>query len=125
MRFELGLEKPAANRAHQLRPHHRRSYIAGGLIPLLPYMLVADNPGGAQTFVVITLAALAIFGGLKGKLVGTGWLRSASRPPSSAEPQPQPPTPSPASSTPTTRNLVPSFTSNKWASRKTRIAKSA
>jgi VIT1/CCC1 family predicted Fe2+/Mn2+ transporter len=27
--------------------------------------------------VIITLLALAVFGALKGKLVGTGWLRSA------------------------------------------------
>ncbi len=29
--------------------------------------------------VVITLIALAIFGALKGRIVGTGWLRSAAQ----------------------------------------------
>src|SRR6201995_1375435 len=43
MRFELGLEEPAANRAHRSALTIAVSYIAGGLIPLLPYMLVADN----------------------------------------------------------------------------------
>jgi VIT1/CCC1 family predicted Fe2+/Mn2+ transporter len=78
MRFELGLEEPARNRAHRSALTIAASYIAGGLIPLLPYMLVADNLITAlKLSVVITLLALAIFGALKGKLVGTGWLRSA------------------------------------------------
>jgi VIT1/CCC1 family predicted Fe2+/Mn2+ transporter len=79
MRFELGLEEPAANRAHRSALTIATSYIAGGLIPLLPYMLVTGNLAALKLSVVITLAALAIFGALKGKLVGTGWLRSAAQ----------------------------------------------
>jgi VIT1/CCC1 family predicted Fe2+/Mn2+ transporter len=77
MRFELGLEEPEANRAHRSALTIAASYIAGGLIPLLPYMLVRNNLVALKLSVVITLLALAIFGALKGKLVGTGWLRSA------------------------------------------------
>ena len=77
MRFELGLEEPAANRAHRSALTIATSYVAGGMIPLLPYMLVADNLEALRLSIIITLAALAIFGALKGKLVGTGWLRSA------------------------------------------------
>jgi vacuolar iron transporter family protein len=77
MRFELGLEEPARNRAHRSALTIASSYIAGGLIPLLPYMLVHDNFTALKLSVVITLLALAVFGALKGKLVGTGWLRSA------------------------------------------------
>jgi VIT1/CCC1 family predicted Fe2+/Mn2+ transporter len=77
MRFELGLEEPARNRAHRSALTIASSYIAGGLIPLLPYMLVHDNFIALKLSVVITLLALAIFGALKGKLVGTGWVRSA------------------------------------------------
>jgi VIT1/CCC1 family predicted Fe2+/Mn2+ transporter len=77
MRFELGLEEPAANRAHRSALTIASSYIAGGFIPLLPYMLVSDNLGALKLSIVITLIALALFGALKGKLVGTGWLRSA------------------------------------------------
>jgi VIT1/CCC1 family predicted Fe2+/Mn2+ transporter len=81
MRFELGLEEPARNRAHRSALTIAASYIAGGLIPLLPYMLVPRTPEANLTAlklsVVITLLALAIFGALKGKLVGTGWFRSA------------------------------------------------
>jgi VIT1/CCC1 family predicted Fe2+/Mn2+ transporter len=77
MRFELGLEEPARNRAHRSALTIAVSYVAGGLIPLLPYMLVADNLTALKLSVIITLLALAIFGALKGRLVGTGWLRSA------------------------------------------------
>jgi VIT1/CCC1 family predicted Fe2+/Mn2+ transporter len=77
MRFELGLEEPKANRALSSALTIAGSYIAGGLIPLLPYMLVSDNFTALKLSAVITLIALAIFGALKGRLVGTGWLRSA------------------------------------------------
>jgi VIT1/CCC1 family predicted Fe2+/Mn2+ transporter len=81
MRFELGLEEPARNRAHRSALTIAASYIAGGMIPLLPYMLVPATPEANFTAlklsVVITLLALANFGALKGRLVGTGWLRSA------------------------------------------------
>jgi VIT1/CCC1 family predicted Fe2+/Mn2+ transporter len=97
MRFELGLEEPASNRAHRSALTIAASYIAGGLIPLLPYMFVHPSEAtrvGSDVFIIttylipdtltalkfsvlITLLALAIFGALKGKLVGTGWLRSA------------------------------------------------
>jgi VIT1/CCC1 family predicted Fe2+/Mn2+ transporter len=77
MRFELGLEEPPRNRAHRSALTIASSYIAGGLIPLLPYMLVHDNLTALKLSVIITLLALAVFGALKGKLVGTGWIRSA------------------------------------------------
>jgi VIT1/CCC1 family predicted Fe2+/Mn2+ transporter len=81
MRFELGLEEPAPSRAHRSALTIAGSYIAGGLVPLLPYMLVPQGPTADLTAlklsVLITLIALALFGALKGKLVGTGTLRSA------------------------------------------------
>jgi VIT1/CCC1 family predicted Fe2+/Mn2+ transporter len=81
MRFELGLEKPAANRAHRSALTIAASYIAGGIIPLLPYMFVggavASTVAALKLSIVITLLALALFGALKGRLVGTGTLRSA------------------------------------------------
>jgi len=40
-------------------------------------MLIHDSLEALELSVVITLLALAVFGALKGKLVGTGWLRSA------------------------------------------------
>jgi VIT1/CCC1 family predicted Fe2+/Mn2+ transporter len=77
MRFELGLEKPAENRAHRSAATIAVSYIFGGLVPLMPYMLVADIGLALKLSVVITLIALAVFGAIKGRLVGTGTLRSA------------------------------------------------
>jgi VIT1/CCC1 family predicted Fe2+/Mn2+ transporter len=77
MRFELGLEEPAANRAHRSALTIAASYIAGGFVPLLPYMFVASNILALEFSVLITLLALALFGALKGRLVGTGALRSA------------------------------------------------
>jgi len=77
MRFELGLEEPAANRAHRSALTIAASYIAGGFVPLLPYMFVADNLTALKFSVAITLLALAFFGALKGRLVGSGSFRSA------------------------------------------------
>lgn len=77
MCFELGLEQPASNRAHRSALTIAFSYIAGGMVPLLPYMFVRDATQSLRLSVVITLFALGLFGALKGKLVGTGWLRSA------------------------------------------------
>lgn len=77
MRFELGLEEPKANRAHRSALTIAASYIAGGMVPLVPYMLVADDGTALKFSVLITLVALALFGALKGRLVGSGTLRSA------------------------------------------------
>ena len=77
MRFELGLEAPAPNRAHRSALTIAASYIAGGMVPLLPYMLVEKASEALQLSVIITLVALALFGALKGRLVGTGTLRNA------------------------------------------------
>ncbi len=77
MRFELGLEVPAANRAHRSALTIALSYVVGGLVPLLPYMLLRENGAALRVSVVITLLALALFGTIKGRLVGTGALRSA------------------------------------------------
>jgi len=57
MRFELGLEKPDPKRALTSALTIGLSYIAGGLIPLAPYMLI-HTAGTALVFsVVFTLAA--------------------------------------------------------------------
>jgi len=77
MRFELGLEEPARNRAFRSALTIAASYIAGGLIPLLPYMLVDDNFTALKLSIIITLLALGVFGALKGRLVGSCSLRAA------------------------------------------------
>jgi vacuolar iron transporter family protein len=76
MRFELGLEEPQPGRALQSAVTIALSYVAGGLLPLLPYML--GSPATAlPASVGITLLALLLFGGVKGRITGAGTLRSA------------------------------------------------
>ena len=77
MRFELGLEEPLPNRAYRSALTIAASYIAGGFVPLLPYMFVQHNLTALKISVAVTLLALIFFGALKGRLVGTGALRSA------------------------------------------------
>lgn len=77
MRFELGLEKPEPGRALTSAITIGVSYIVGGLIPLLPYMLVS-TPSTALLFsVAFTLVALLIFGYIKGRFTGAAPVRSA------------------------------------------------
>ena len=77
MRFELGLEEPDPKRAWRSALTIAASYVAGGLVPLLPYMLLAGPGNALRASVVVTLVALSGFGLLKGRLTGTGALRSA------------------------------------------------
>ena len=77
MRFELGLEEPESNRASRSALTIAISYVIGGIVPLLPYMLMQDSTAALKYSVLITLAALAVFGGIKGRLTGTGLVRSA------------------------------------------------
>jgi predicted membrane protein (TIGR00267 family) len=79
MRFELGLEEPAAGRAWRSALTIAVSYILGGAIPLAPYMLAGDMIAALKLSVLITLLALAFFGGLKGRLLGSPVLRSAAQ----------------------------------------------
>ena len=77
MRFELGLEAPDPRRALRSALTIARSYIAGGLIPLLPYMLLADVAAALPVSVAMTLLALLVFGYVKGRFTGAPPLRSA------------------------------------------------
>jgi VIT1/CCC1 family predicted Fe2+/Mn2+ transporter len=77
MRFELGLERPDPRRALVSAFTIASAYVVGGLIPLAPYF-VADFPSLALIFsVIVTLAALLIFGFVKGRFTGTRPVRSA------------------------------------------------
>jgi VIT1/CCC1 family predicted Fe2+/Mn2+ transporter len=77
MRFELGLEKPDPKRALTSALTIAGAYIAGGLIPLSPYILLARAQTALGVSVLLTLAALAVFGYVKGRFTGTTPLRSA------------------------------------------------
>ncbi|HEX6893822.1 MAG TPA: VIT1/CCC1 transporter family protein [Bryobacteraceae bacterium] len=70
MRFELGLEEPDPQRAVRSAATIAGAYIAGGLIPLAPYMLASAVESALIASVAATLVALAIFGGIKGYYTG-------------------------------------------------------
>jgi VIT1/CCC1 family predicted Fe2+/Mn2+ transporter len=79
MRYELGLEEPDPRRAVTSAATIAGSYVAGGLIPLSPYVLLGNAATGLALSAVVTLAALGIFGYMKGRFTGSGPLRSATQ----------------------------------------------
>jgi VIT1/CCC1 family predicted Fe2+/Mn2+ transporter len=77
MRFELGLEKPDPRRALASALTIAGAYVAGGFIPLAPYILAGTASAALPFSVAVTLAALAVFGYVKGHFTGSGPVRSA------------------------------------------------
>ncbi len=75
MRFELGYEEPDPRRARNSAATIAVSYILGGLIPLAPYILMTDLYRALSVSIGVTLAALFVFGVVKGKLTGISPLR--------------------------------------------------
>ncbi len=76
MRFELGLEKPDPKRALASARNIGLAYVAGGLIPLGPYICLHDARMGFFWSVGVTLTALLVFGYIKGRFTGTSPGRS-------------------------------------------------
>jgi VIT1/CCC1 family predicted Fe2+/Mn2+ transporter len=70
MRFELGLEEPDPKRALQSAATIAASYVAGGIIPLSPYMILHSARLALLWSVLVTLIALGIFGYIKGRFTG-------------------------------------------------------
>ncbi len=79
MRFELGLEEPDPQRALRSATTIAVSYIAGGLVPLAPYMFAARSSSALIYSVIATLIALAVFGYVKGRFTGMAPFKSAFR----------------------------------------------
>ena len=77
MRFELGLEAPDPKRALRSAVTIAGAYIAGGLIPLIPYMVIPSPQTGLVVSAVVTLIALAVFGYIKGSFTGAKPWQSA------------------------------------------------
>ena len=78
MRYELGLEEPDPRRALNSAATIAGAYIAGGLIPLAPYMIVTTPESRLWSCsVAVTLIALLVFGYVKGRFTGTRPFRSA------------------------------------------------
>lgn len=77
MRFELGLEKPEPTRARNSALTIALSYIGGGMVPLLPYMLTKSAHRALLVSIAVTLMALLVFGYVKGRFTGKTPIRSA------------------------------------------------
>ena len=77
MRFELGLEAPDPKRALRSALTIAGSYVIGGMIPLLPYMLAANAHQALMVSIAVTLLALALFGFVKGHFTGVSKFKSA------------------------------------------------
>lgn len=77
MRFELGLEEPNPSAAKKSAFTIAVSYMVGGFIPLLPYMVFDTADRALPVSATVTLAALFAFGYLKGRFTGTGAMKSA------------------------------------------------
>ena len=77
MRFELGLEKPNPRKAPISALRIGGSYVFGGLIPLIPYMVLPTTQAGLIWSAVCTFLALVIFGAVKGRFTGVSVVSSA------------------------------------------------
>lgn len=79
MRFELGLETPEPGRAWRSALTIALAYVVGGLVPLSAYLVFHDAHRALRASVAVTLVALAVFGGIKGRFTGVPVLRSAAQ----------------------------------------------
>ncbi len=77
MREELGLEEPHPQRALRSSLTIGGSYVAGGIIPLLPYLWPLAVHTALLLSALVTLVALAIFGWVKSRFTGLPRLRGA------------------------------------------------
>lgn len=77
MRFELGLEEPDPRRARDSALTIAGAYVAGGLVPLLPYALAGSAREGLAWSTGVTLLALLVFGYVKGRFTAARPWRSA------------------------------------------------
>jgi VIT1/CCC1 family predicted Fe2+/Mn2+ transporter len=79
MRFELGLEKPDPRKAPLSAARIGGSYVLGGLIPLVPYMLLPTTQAGLVWSAIVTFVALVVFGAVKGRFTGVSVWTSAAQ----------------------------------------------
>lgn len=70
MKLELKMERPAKNRATKSATTIALSYLAGGFIPLFPYIIFSNSKTGFYFSCTVTIFALIIFGYFKSKVTG-------------------------------------------------------
>ena len=77
MKYELGLEKPDADRAKKSAATIGLSYIIGGLIPLSAYFFTNTPYHGLLISALLTVICLFLFGYFKSKVTGQPPLKGA------------------------------------------------
>jgi vacuolar iron transporter family protein len=77
MKEELGLEEPHPNRALRSGATIGGAYVAGGLVPLLPYFFPISVGRALIISAILSVIALAIFGAVKARFTGLQLLRGA------------------------------------------------
>ncbi len=75
MKLELMMEKPAKNRAAISAGTIALAYLAGGFIPLFPYIVTNNSNTGFKISCIVTILALIIFGFFKSKMTGQPLLK--------------------------------------------------
>jgi VIT1/CCC1 family predicted Fe2+/Mn2+ transporter len=75
MKFELNLDPVEPKRARNSALTIAGAYVAGGLVPLAPYMVASSNRTALIASVCLTLLALAVFGAVKARFTGIPILR--------------------------------------------------
>ncbi len=70
MKYELNLDEPDPNRATKSALAIGGSYVLGGFVPLMPYLLVSDPHQALLYSCLITLVCLFVFGYFKSKVTG-------------------------------------------------------
>jgi vacuolar iron transporter family protein len=75
MRFEIGLEEPNPSRIWRSALTIALSYVVGGLIPLIPYMIATKVKTALLFSAIVTVIALFGFGYGKNKMIGLSPLR--------------------------------------------------
>ncbi len=78
MRFELGLEKPDKSREIYSPLTIGSAYTLGGIIPLMPYIVINNDVNLAlQYSIIATVLSLFGFGAFKGYFTGVSAIKSA------------------------------------------------
>ena len=70
MKYELGLDKPDANRARNSAMTIGLSYVVGGFIPLTAYFFASSPMQGLIGSSILTVICLLVFGYFKSKVTG-------------------------------------------------------
>jgi vacuolar iron transporter family protein len=79
MKEELGLDEPHPQRALTSGLTIGLAYIAGGLVPLLPYVAPIPVEQALLLSAAVTLVVLALFGAIKARFTGLNPLRGAAQ----------------------------------------------